>query len=101
MARIDGDDNGTHAVAHKSELLAVGLWDDFTVRLFNLDDSLEEALLKADQAMYQAKQQGRNRVVMHNANAEQDLPMADRPAVDYNRHGSCRDGRRYRGHGQS
>ena len=37
-------DDGKQRVAHRSELMAVGLWDDFTVRLFNLDTSLDEAL---------------------------------------------------------
>jgi len=34
-------------MAHKSAIVAVGLWDDFTVRLLSLDSSLDE-LLKID-----------------------------------------------------
>ena len=39
-----GDDEGKERFAHRSALMAVGLWDDFTVRLFRLDSTLEEAL---------------------------------------------------------
>ena len=38
------DGSGKDRVAHKSSLLAVGLWDDFTVCMLELENGLEESL---------------------------------------------------------
>jgi len=36
-----GGSNSIHSIARKSTMLAVGLWDDFTVRLLSVDSNLE------------------------------------------------------------
>lgn len=41
---MDVDNDVRKSTSHTSSFLAVGLWDDFTVRLLSLDDGLEELL---------------------------------------------------------
>lgn len=38
------DDEDVHTAAEESRMLAIGLWDDFTVRLLSLENQLEELL---------------------------------------------------------